>query len=81
MSIKKSILMLSAMAMAASMNQDFIPPSVSRRPHYRTPTANQKKCKSCAEFYKGAYSCSCPWKNYLHPNDIACVEHYKKRKK
>lgn len=67
------------MAMMGAMNPGYEPEY--RRPQKVTPKENRKKCKSCAEFYKGAYSCSCPWKNYLHPNDTACAEHYKKRKK
>ena len=77
MSLKKSLFMLSAMAMAASMNQDFIPPSVSRGPHYRTPVANQKKCKSCKHYSLS----SCPWRKRVNPLDTAFREHYEKRKK
>lgn len=83
MSMKSNFMTMAAMAMMAAQS-----PSLFADGYYPTAPKSapkkkneQKKCKSCKHFGKGAYKGSCPWRSIVDPWATACEEHYQKRKK
>lgn len=84
MSMLKHYQTLAAMAMLAAggagdafnMGQGY--PS---RPKSAPRKCDQKKCKSCKEFYPLTYKGTCPYKRYVDPLACACENYKPKRKK
>lgn len=82
--MKKSFLTMAALAMASAQAPDNLYAFGNGYPASKAAPkkkCEQKKCKSCKHFEKGAYKGSCPWRRIVDPLAAACEEHYQKRKK
>lgn len=80
MSMKSTLMAMAAMAMVGAQTPDNLYAFGNGYPMGKSEPkkkCEQKKCKSCKNFEKG----SCPWRRFVKPMDVACEEHYKKRKK
>ena len=84
MSMKSTLLTMAAMAMVGAQNPDNLYAFGNGYPMGKPAPkkkCEQKKCKSCKNFEKGAYKGSCPWRSVVDPLAAACKEHYQKKKK
>lgn len=82
--MKSTLLTMAAMAMVGAQNPENLYAFGNGYPTSKPAPkkkCEQKKCKSCRHFKKGTYKGSCPWSSFVKPMDVACTEHYEKRKK
>lgn len=85
MSMKSTLMAMAAMAMVGAQTPENLYAFGNGYPTGKLAPkkkCEQKKCKSCKNFMKNeVHGGSCPWRRFVKPMDVACEEHYKKRKK